>query len=112
MIAILLLTYNNLESTKKCIEKLYSNTNSRFSLFILDNYSTDGTVEYLKDLQYDNIKVYFREDNLGIINGRNRLYELSQSDDYKYLMFLDNDQFVQKGWDDIYLRMMDGWVEA
>ena len=47
MIAILVLTYNNLNTTKKFIERIYSGTSNDFSLFILDNGSSDGTVDFL-----------------------------------------------------------------
>jgi GT2 family glycosyltransferase len=107
MIAILVLTYNNLESTKECIEKIYANTKSEFTLIVLDNNSTDSTVDYLSSLEYDNIKVYSQKANEGIIKGRNKLWYLSFGIfDYDYICFLDNDQFVQDGWDDAYLELM------
>ena len=107
MIAILVLTYNNLEATKKCIEKIYSNTKSEFNLFILDNNSTDGTIDYLDSLFYENLNVFLNVKNEGIINGRNKLWDISHNDgDYDYFCFLDNDQFVKDGWDDAYLELM------
>jgi GT2 family glycosyltransferase len=112
MIAILILTYNNIEATKKCIEKLYSNTQSDFTLFVLDNHSTDGTQEYLHSLTCENFLYSLSEENKGIINGRNHLWQLSKDyadykhTNYDYFIFLDNDQFVQEGWDSAYLDLM------
>ena len=106
MIAVLILTYNNIKSTKKCIEKLYSHTKSAFKLFILDNNSTDGTVEFLSSLAYDNLKIHLSTENMGIINGRNYIYDFSKEDSYDYLCFLDNDQFVEDGWDLVYIDLM------
>jgi len=107
MIAILVLTYNNIETTKKFIERLYSGTRNNFDLFILDNSSNDGTVEYLSSLTHDNLHVFFNKKNEGIINGRNKLWFLSHGVcDSDYFCFLDNDQFIQEGWDDTYLNLM------
>ena len=78
-IDILLLTYNNLSNTKKCIDNIYKYTND-FNLFILDNNSIDGTVEYLKDIkeQHKNIYIDFQERNYGIIRGRNKCFSFSR----------------------------------
>ena len=48
-IDVILLTYNNIENTKKCIDLLYEHTDN-FGLLIFDNKSNDGTVEFLKEL--------------------------------------------------------------
>ena len=53
-LSVITLTYNNLKYTKKFIESLYKCT-SDFELIIVDNGSTDGTVDYLKNLE--NIKL-------------------------------------------------------
>lgn len=107
MIAILILTHNNIEATKKCIQKVYSNTQSDFTVFVLDNNSTDSTVAYLTSLTYDNLKVFQNRKNEGIIYGRNELWHIAYGvADYDYFCFLDNDQFVQEGWDEGYLKLM------
>ena len=105
IIDIILLTYNNVENTKQCINNLYKFTDN-FGLVILDNHSTDGTVDYLKKIsdQNDNITLFLSDLNLGIINGRNSAYKLSKGTDY--IVFLDNDQYDQKDWLDSYLKLM------
>lgn len=107
MIAILVLTYNNLEATKKCIQKIYANTESDFMLYVFDNYSDDETIDYFETLTYDNLKMTLSIENIGIINGRNKLWDWANNDgDYDYFVFLDNDQFVKDDWDRDYLRLM------
>ena len=66
----------------------------------MDNGSTDGTKDYLEqiDKDKDNINLISLDHNSGIINGRNTGYENSKHLEYKYLLFLDNDQFVDDGW--------------
>jgi len=110
IIDILLLTYNNIDNTKKCIENLYKYTED-FGLVILDNKSTDGTCKYLLDLikEHDNITLFLGNENLGIIKGRNYIYKISQNvkNKAKYICFLDNDQMVKEGWLDSYLEIID-----
>ena len=50
--AIVTLTYNKLnEATKPYLESLYNHTNTNdFDLYLVDNGSTDGTKEYIKEL--------------------------------------------------------------
>ena len=75
-ITIILLTYNNIDKTKKCIDLLYKYT-SNFLLSIRDNGSSDGTKKYLIEqaIRSKNISVTFRNKNDGIIIGRNKAYQ-------------------------------------
>ncbi len=99
--AIIVLSYNGLDVTKKFLKHLYANT-ERFLLIMIDNGSTDGSAEYLKKFAEEKGNVIFHasDENLFIIGGRNYGYEIYENlyDKPDYLMFLDNDQFVQEGW--------------
>lgn len=99
--AIIVLTYNGLDTTKKFLKDLYDNT-ERFLLIIIDNGSTDDSPEYLGNFAEEKGNVVFsaNDENLFIIGGRNYGYEIYDSlfEKPDYLMFLDNDQFVQPGW--------------
>lgn len=48
-LVILLPTYNRLESLKKAIDSVLTNTKCSRELIIIDGGSTDGTIEYLKN---------------------------------------------------------------
>lgn len=98
---IIVLSYNALEITRKFLNDLYQSTDN-FMLIMIDNGSLDDTPRYLKDFasSHSNMILITNETNLGIIGGRNQGYQAYLSLDGKpdYLIFLDNDQFVQKGW--------------
>ncbi|MEW6499716.1 MAG: glycosyltransferase, partial [Cyanobacteriota bacterium] len=50
--SILILTYNNLDYTRLCLDSVFQNTAyPNFEVIVVDNASNDGTVEYLKCLE-------------------------------------------------------------
>jgi len=91
-LSIITLTYNKLEYTKKFIESLYKYTND-FELIIVDNGSTDGTVEYLKSKP--EIKLILNTENLGFSKGNNQGIEIAQGE---YIGFLNNDILLYPNW--------------
>lgn len=91
-LSIITLTYNKLKYTKKFIESLYKYTHD-FELIIVDNGSTDGTIEYLKGLQ--NIKLILNKENLGFSKGNNQGLEIAKGE---YIGFLNNDILLSPNW--------------
>lgn len=108
--AILVLSYNGLAVTQKFLVHLYKHTEN-FKLLMVDNGSTDGTVEYLTSFakEHSNMTFIANPTNLGVINGRNFSYEqyLKMEDKPGYLCFLDNDQFVESGWLEHHFQVME-----
>lgn len=91
-LSVITLTYNKLEYTKKFVESLYKYTKD-FELIIVDNGSTDGTVEYLKNLK--GIKTIFNTGNLGFSKGNNQGIEIAEGE---YIGFLNNDILLYPNW--------------
>lgn len=111
---IVVLSHNARHITEKFIDLLFANT-EHFNLIMIDNGSTDGTVEYLNKTlsvtglpNFDSriVTLVINKENLGVIGGRNIGFELFNSHPTDYLCFLDNDQFVQKDWLNQYLKFM------
>ena len=94
---IVVLTHNKIDITKGFIDQLYKHTEkSAFNLIFVDNNSTDGTVDFLKENQDKlNWSVYYSKENLGIIKGRNLGASLVKSD---FFLNIDNDQYPGKNW--------------
>jgi GT2 family glycosyltransferase len=96
-VAAVTITYNRLDLTKKTVESFYDKTSVDYHLFI-DNGSTDGTREYLKDFNH-----ILLDKNFGIAyafrDAVNRLKE------YDYILKLDND--VETVTPDIINRMLE-----
>ena len=91
-LSVITLTYNKLEYTKKFIESLYKYTKD-FELIIVDNGSTDGTVEFLKSLK--DVKLILNNENKGFSAGNNQGIELAEGE---YIGFLNNDILLYPAW--------------
>lgn len=62
MIPIFIITCNRLEVLKESIRSYYSCIKTDFEIVIIDFGSTyEPTIEYLKELEYVNIKIYWRK---------------------------------------------------
>jgi hypothetical protein len=93
-VLISILTYNKLEYTKKCIEKLFENTVMPYHrIVVTDNNSSDDTVKWLKSLD-NKIRLIENKENLGFAKAHNRAIELYPWHD---VVLLNND--IEVPWD-------------
>jgi Predicted glycosyltransferases len=98
LVSIIIVTFNNLDITKQCIESIFRKTAyPNYEIIIVDNQSNDGTIEYLLDLQknYHNLKVILNEENYGFAKANNIGIAHSKGE---YVILLNNDTIVTKGW--------------
>jgi GT2 family glycosyltransferase len=96
--SIIVLTYNNQELTKLCLDSIYSYSQyPSFELIVVDNASNDGTPEYLKNFanQHQNVRLILNSDNKGFAAGNNQAAQIATG---KFLVFLNNDTVVSQGW--------------
>ena len=95
--SIIMLTFNQLEYTKICLESIARHTPELHELILVDNGSTDGTIEYLKGyaVQNSHIKLIFNENNRGFAAGNNQGIQQAGGD---YILLLNNDVVVTEGW--------------
>lgn len=96
--SIVILTYNNLDYTKQCLDSISTKTAyPNYEVIFVDNASTDGTVEYLQAYaaSHPNIRLVLNKENRGFSAGNNQGVAASQAD---YIVFLNNDTLVTHGW--------------
>ncbi len=100
-ISLVTLTYNQLETaTKPFINSLYKYTSeSDFELVIVDNNSTDGTCDFLKDLQSKrkNVRVIYNSENLGYSKGNNQGLKIVDESS-PYIGLFNNDLLFTPNW--------------
>jgi GT2 family glycosyltransferase/glycosyltransferase involved in cell wall biosynthesis len=97
-VSIVVVTYHNLEYTKRCLDSVFRNTiHPNFELIVVDNASSDGTPEYLNALaaEHDNVQVILNSHNLGFARANNQGLEVATGD---HFVLLNNDTVVPNGW--------------
>ncbi len=100
--SIVILTYNQLQYTRQCVESIQSRTTQPYELIFVDNGSTDGTVDYLRSLS--NVTVIENTENRGYAAGVNQGIRASRGE---YIVLLNNDVVVTSGWLDRHLNALD-----
>ncbi|MDF2804109.1 MAG: hypothetical protein K0S61_4012, partial [Anaerocolumna sp.] len=93
--SIVVLTYNNVEYNKLCIESIRKYTESgTYEIIVVDNQSTDGTVEWLKEQK--DLKLILNDENFGFPKGCNQGIEVADKDND--ILLLNNDTIVTPYW--------------
>jgi O-antigen biosynthesis protein len=93
--SIVILTYNNLEYNKLCIESIRKYTpKETYEIIVVDNNSTDGTAEWLK--QQKDIKLILNKKNVGFPKGCNQ--GIKASGKGNDILLLNNDIIVTPNW--------------
>ena len=85
-------SWNRVEGTKQCLESLFEHTFGDYNIYITDNGSTDGTVEYLKSLSGYPIEMTFLRENIGIASARNAHWYKCAGND---VVRMDNDIVIK-----------------
>src|SRR3954470_1220847 len=90
-VAVLTLTRDRLAYTRHCFSKLHEYAGCDFDHYVLDQGSTDGTAEWLRD-EYDPDFLCLSPRNLGISPGMNKLLDWTQeTGDHDVVVKFDND---------------------
>jgi GT2 family glycosyltransferase len=96
LVSIIVLAFNHLEYTKRCIESIYQHTSHiPFELITVDNGSSDGTAAYFNQLP--NRKKVALKANAGPVNGFNAGMIVA---DGTYTACISNDFIVTARWMD------------
>lgn len=89
-IAIFTLTRDRLEYTKRSFQSLKENAGYPYDHYIIDNGSTDGTQDWLRE-QKDLIFISINKENVGISKACNQALDTLLKKDYDLIIKMDND---------------------
>ncbi len=92
-ITVVLLNWNSHEMTAECIRSLLAMDGADFEILVVDNGSTDGSVEMLPQ-EFLHITVLPQERNLGFAAGCNVGMRHALANDAEYVLLLNNDTIV------------------
>ena len=95
LVSVLIVTYNGYALTRRCIDAVRCNEYPHYEIILVDNGSSDGTVEAASKDFGDNIKIIALRENLGPSAARNRGMEAASGE---FVAFLDNDTVPDSKW--------------
>jgi len=111
MINIVVTCWDALDYTKATLESLFATVHKPYYLTIIDNHSTDGTVEYLDALEppsaCTDYHVIHNSENFGPGRACNEGFERSLSLGVEYTCFCNNDLYFQDNWLEILKKCID-----
>lgn len=95
--SIIILTWNQLPLTRACFASIAENTPEPYELIVVDNGSTDGTVEWLRNQAVTDARIRLIENsiNRGFAAGCNQGISAARGN---YILLLNNDTVVTPGW--------------
>lgn len=96
---VAMVTYNRLEFTRHAIEALAASADYPYVLNVVDNASTDGTQQYLTEMQRTGVirHLSLLPENVGVAKAANLAW--TQEPDAAYYLKLDNDIVMTRpGW--------------
>lgn len=93
--AAIVVTYNRKELLRECINALLSSTRA-VDVIIIDNNSTDGTKEYIKDLLSESVIYKRLKKNIGGAGGFSAGMKYAVKKGYEYIWIMDDDTIVKE----------------
>lgn len=94
LISVIVLNYNGKQYLEKCFNSLVKQTFSPVELIMVDNGSSDGSVEYVRE-RFPDIKIIQNKKNYGFAEGNNIGVQSARG---KYIVLLNNDVTVPANW--------------
>ena len=89
-ISVCIVNYQAKDYLRDCLRSLYEHTASTFEVILVDNGSTDGSLEMLKD-EFPDVQIIENPDNLGFTRPMNQALEQGRG---RYLLQLNPDTII------------------
>lgn len=88
LVSIIMPSYNTATYIKKSIDSVMNQTYSNWELLIVDDCSTDNTIEILQELNDQRVHIFKNEKNSGAAASRNKALREANG---RWIAFLDSD---------------------
>lgn len=115
LVSVCIPTYNNAEYIEETIWCILNQTYQNIEVIVVDDQSKDNTVEVVKAISDDRIKLYVNEKNLGMSGNWNRCMELCSgeyiklicADDLIHESLIEKEVAVMEQYPDVMLVQSD-----
>src|SRR5689334_14605179 len=105
-IAIIVLNWNGRDLTLDCLRSLEGVTTPNLCTILVDNASSDGSVEAVRRRYHDRVTIIQNADNLGFAAGNNVGIKKALDDGADYILLLNNDTVVAEDFVDHLVKPM------
>ena len=97
-VGVVICNYNKAKDVIVCIRSVLESKNQDFHIYVVDNASSDDSVQRIRKEYGDNRKVTLicNNENLGGSGGFNTGLRIAEEQGYPYLMCIDNDAFLDE----------------
>lgn len=95
-VAVIIVAWNSEKYLKECLDSLYQQNFTNFTLFFVDNNSPDNSGDMARN--YKNIELIKNKDNLGFAGGNNVGIKKALEKNYKYVLLANPDTVMDKDW--------------
>ena len=111
LVSVLMTAYNREKYIAQAIESVLASSYKNFELIIVDDCSSDNTIEIAKKYQQQDsrIKVHVNEKNLGDYPNRNKAASYAKG---KYLKYVDADDYIYPAGLELLIQMMEKFPNA
>lgn len=92
LVTIAIALYNNVNYVHKCVESVLSQTYKKLEVVIIDDGSTDASLDVCQKYDYDNRIRIITQENSGLSVVRQRALEEAKG---QFMMFIDADDFLE-----------------
>lgn len=92
LVSVIIINYNGKSHLEKCLESLSKVNYNNFEIILVDNNSTDGSIEFVIK-NYPSIIIIKLDENKGFAEPNNMATKIAKGD---YFLFLNNDTIVDQ----------------
>jgi hypothetical protein len=90
-LSIIIVSYNTRQLLKNCLDSIYTQNDIDLEVIVVDNNSSDGSVEMIKEY-FPDAKLIENDTNVGFGKANNQGARVANG---KYLLFINSDIFLQ-----------------
>jgi glycosyltransferase involved in cell wall biosynthesis len=104
LVSVIIPVYNAQLYLNRCIDSVLDQTFKDFELILIDDGSTDSSLEILKQYEHHENVIVIAQENQGPALARNRGISVARG---KYIMFIDSDDYVDNDYIESYVLKIE-----